>query len=381
MTLHKRSRAALLAVTTLLLAGCDEKQTNLPLPPAEVRIAQPIQRNVTRYLELTGQTAAAKRVDLVARVQGTLTDIRYKDGAAVKQGDVLFVIEQDNYKLNLQLAQAAEAQQRALLEQADADLTRQKTLASNQTASQSTLENAIAKRDSTASARDQATAQVAQAKLNLAYTEVRAPFDGIVSERLVERGALVGVGGPTQLATIVQGDPIKVKFSLDEQTVLRIREAMRERGLTLSALRPIPVEIGLDTDKTYPHAGELDYVAPELDMASGTLAIRAVAPNPGGVLLPGLFVRVRLAIQRDVPSLLVPDTALGASQAGRYLLVLTDQDVVEQHSVEIGELTDDGLRVVRSGLNTADRIVVGRLQSAIPGAKVKPMTEVSEAQR
>jgi RND family efflux transporter MFP subunit len=363
------------------LAGCDEKQTNLPLPPAEVRIAQPIQRNVTRYLELTGQTAAAKRVDLVARVQGTLTDIRYKDGTAVKQGDVLFVIEQDNYKLNLQLAQAAEAQQRALLEQADADLTRQKTLASNQTASQSTLENAIAKRDSTASARDQATAQVAQAKLNLAYTEVRAPFDGIVSERLVERGALVGVGGPTQLATIVQSDPIKVKFSLDEQTVLRIREAMRERGLTLSALRPIPVEIGLDTEKAYPHAGELDYVAPELDMASGTLAIRAVAPNPGGVLLPGLFVRVRLAIQRDVPSLLVPDTALGASQAGRYLLVLTDQDVVEQRSVEIGELTDDGLRVVRSGLNTADRIVVGRLQSAIPGAKVKPMTEVSEAQR
>jgi RND family efflux transporter MFP subunit len=330
---------------------------------------------------LTGQTAAAKRVDLVARVQGTLTDIRYKDGTAVKQGDVLFVIEQDNYKLNLQLAQAAETQQRALLEQADADLTRQKTLASNQTASQSTLENAIAKRDSTASARDQATAQVAQAKLNLAYTEVRAPFDGIVSERLVERGALVGVGGPTQLATIVQSDPIKVKFSLDEQTGLRIREAMRERGLTLSALRPIPVEIGLDTDKAYPHAGELDYVAPELDMASGTLAIRAVAPNPGGVLLPGLFVRVRLAIQRDVPSLLVPDTALGASQAGRYLLVLTDQDVVEQRSVEIGELTDDGLRVVRSGLNTADRIVVGRLQSAIPGAKVKPMTEVSEAQR
>jgi RND family efflux transporter MFP subunit len=210
---------------------------------------------------------------------------------------------------------------------------------------------------------------------------VKAPFDGVVSERLVDAGALVGVGGPTQLATIVQSDPIKVKFSLDEQTVLRLREAMRERGLTRTALRSIPVEIGLDTDKGYPHRGELEYVAPELDMASGTLPIRAVAPNPGGVLLPGLFARVRLAIQRDVPSLLVPDTALGASQAGRYLLVLTGQDVVEQRMVEIGELTDGGLRVVRTGVGAADRIVIGRLQSAIPGAKVKPVTAVTEAQR
>jgi multidrug efflux pump subunit AcrA (membrane-fusion protein) len=125
MTFHNRSRVTLLALTTLL-AGCNEKQAYQPLPLAEVRIAQPVQRNVTRYLEMTGQTAAAKRVDLVARVQGTLTEIRYKDGAAVKQGDVLFVIEQDNYKLNLQLAEAAEAQQRALLDQADADLGRQR---------------------------------------------------------------------------------------------------------------------------------------------------------------------------------------------------------------------------------------------------------------
>lgn len=380
MTFHNRSQVTLLALTTLL-AGCNDKQAYQPLPPAEVRIAQPVQRNVTRYLEMAGQTAAAKSVDLVARVQGTLTEIRYKDGTAVKQGDVLFVIEQDNYKLNLQLAEAAEKQQRALLDQAEADLGRQKTLVSSQSASQATLENAIAKRDSTAGARDQATAQVAQAKLNLGYTEVKAPFDGVVSERLVDPGALVGVGGPTQLATIVQSDPIKVKFSLDEQTVLRLREAMRERGLTRIALSSIPVEIGLDTDKGYPHKGELDYVAPELDMASGTLAIRAVAPNPSGVLLPGLFVRVRLAIQRDVPSLLVPDTALGASQAGRYLLVLTDQDVVERRPVEIGELTDGGLRVVRSGVGAADRIVIGQLQSAIPGAKVKPVTAVTEARR
>lgn len=364
-----------------LLLGCNEKQAYQPPPPAEVGVAQPIQRNVTRYLEVTGQTNAAKRVDLVARVQGTLTEIRHKDGAAVKQGDVLFVIEQDNYKLSLQLAEASQTQQNALLAQAEADLARQKQLASRQAASEAALDNALSKRDSTAAARDQAAAQVAQAKLNLAYTEVKAPFDGIVSARLVDEGALVGVGGPTPLASIVQSDPVQVKFSLDEQIVLRIREAMRQRNLTLASLGTIPVEIGLDTEKGYPHAGRLDYVAPELDVASGTLTVRAEVPNPDRVLLPGLFVRVRLPLQRDVPSLLVPDGALGASQAGRYLLVVNAQDVVEQRPVEIGDLTEGGLRAIRSGLGAQDRVIVGQLQSAIPGAKVRPVAADAELAR
>lgn len=364
-----------------LLLGCNEKQAYQPPPPTEVGVAQPIQRNVTRYLEVTGQTNAAKRVDLVARVQGTLTEIRHKDGAAVKQGDVLFVIEQDNYKLSLQLAEASQTQQNALLAQAEADLARQKQLASRQAASEAALDNALSKRDSTAAARDQAAAQVAQAKLNLAYTEVKAPFDGIVSARLVDEGALVGVGGPTPLASIVQSDPVQVKFSLDEQIVLRIREAMRQRNLTLASLGTIPVEIGLDTEKGYPHAGRLDYVAPELDVASGTLTVRAEVPNPDRVLLPGLFVRVRLPLQRDVPSLLVPDGALGASQAGRYLLVVNAQDVVEQRPVEIGDLTEGGLRAIRSGLGAQDRVIVGQLQSAIPGAKVRPVAADAELAR
>lgn len=370
---------ALLGLAGLLL-GCNEKQAYRP-PPAEVRVAQPVQRNVTRYLELTGQTHAAKRVDLVARVQGTLTEIRHKDGAAVKQGEVLFVIEQDNYKLNLQLAEASQTQQNALLAQAEADLARQKQLASRQAASEAALDNALGKRDSTAAARDQAAAQVAQARLNLAYTEVRAPFDGIVSARLVDEGALVGVGGPTPLASIVQSDPIQVKFSLDEQLVLRIREAMRQRGLTLAGLGTIPVEIGLDSEKGYPHRGRLDYVAPELDAGSGTLGARAVLPNPDRMLLPGQFVRVRLPLQRDVPSLLVPDSALGASQTGRYLLILTEQDVVEQRPVETGELSEGGLRVISSGLGVGDRVIVGQVLSAVPGARVKPVMAAAETAR
>ncbi len=363
------------------LAGCNDKPAASAPPPAEVRVAPPVSRPVTRYLELTGQTAAAKRVDLVARVSGTLSEIRYSDGAAAKQGDVLFVIEPDNYRLNLQLAEAAEAQQKALLVQAEADLARQKQLAQRQAASEAALDSALSRRDSTAAAREQAAAQVAQAQLNLAYTEVKAPFDGIVSAHLVDQGALVGVGGPTLLASIVQSDPIKVRFSLDEQTVLRIREAMRQRGLTLAGLGSIPVEIGLDTDAGYPHLGQLDYVAPELDMGSGTLAVRASVPNPKGVLLPGLYVRVRLPLQKDVPSLLVPEAALGASQTGRYVLVVNGQDLVEQRPVEIGEASEGGLRVIRAGLSAGDRVVVGLMQNAIPGSRVRPVTDVAKAAR
>lgn len=376
-------RFAMPALLTLaaLVAGCNEKPAASAPPPAEVRVAAPVARPVTRYLELTGQTAAAKRVELVARVSGTLSEIRYRDGAAAKQGDVLFVIEPDNYRLSLQLAEAAEAQQKALLVQAEADLARQKQLALRQAASEAALDNAQSRRDSTAAAREQAAAQVAQAQLNLAYTEVKAPFDGIVSAHLVDQGALVGVGGPTLLASIVQSDPIKVRFSLDEQTVLRIREAMRQRGLTLAGLGSIPVEIGLDTDAGYPHAGQLDYVAPELDMGSGTLAVRASVPNPKGVLLPGLYVRVRLPLQKDVPSLLVPEAALGASQTGRYVLVVNGQERVEQRAVEIGEASEGGLRVIRSGLSAGDRVVVGLMQNAIPGSRVRPVTDVAKAAR
>ncbi|MFC5507667.1 MULTISPECIES: efflux RND transporter periplasmic adaptor subunit [Hyphomicrobiales] len=376
-------RLAMPALLSLaaLLAGCNEKPAASAPPPAEVRVAAPVARPVTRYLELTGQTAAAKRVDLVARVSGTLSEIRYRDGASVKQGDVLFVIEPDNYRLSLQLAEAAEAQQKALLVQAEADLARQKQLALRQAASEAALDNAQSRRDSTAAAREQAAAQVAQAQLNLAYTEVKAPFDGTVSAHLVDQGALVGVGGPTLLASIVQSDPIKVRFSLDEQTVLRIREAMRQRGLTLAGLGSVPVEIGLDTDAGYPHAGQLDYVAPELDMGSGTLAVRASVPNPKGVLLPGLYVRVRLPLQKDVPSLLVPEAALGASQTGRYVLVVNGQERVEQRAVEIGEASEGGLRVIRSGLSAGDRVVVGLMQNAIPGSRVRPVTDVAKAAR
>ncbi|MDP1909649.1 MAG: efflux RND transporter periplasmic adaptor subunit, partial [Hyphomicrobium sp.] len=192
-------------------------------------------------------------------------------------------------------------------------------------------------------------------------------------------GAMVGADGPTKLATIVQLMPIYVKFNIDEQQVLSIRERMRIAGVTLKDLGPIAVDIGLQTEQGYPHTGTLDYVAPEIDASTGTLAGRAVLENKDFVLQPGLFVRVRIPKQKDVESLLVPDIALGNNQQGRYLLIVNDKNVVEQRQVEPGELIDGGLRIINSGLLPNERVVVGGMMRALPGNTVVPITTSASA--
>ena len=185
---------------------------------------------------------------------------------------------------------------------------------------------------------------------------------------------LVGVASPTQLATIVALDPIYVNFTVNEQDVLRIRAEARRKGLTAADLKQTPVEISLQTETGFPHAGKLDYVAPTVNQSTGTLAVRGIIPNADRVLLPGLFVRVRVPVDTQDNALLVPDTALGSDQSGRYLLVLTKENVVEQRKVTIGP-TDNGLRVIDSGLKPDDRVVIAGLLRVIPGEKVDPQLQ------
>jgi RND family efflux transporter MFP subunit len=364
----------LLAVAaTLVLTGCDSRNTYRPPPPAEVTVAPPTARRITRYLELTGSASAVAKVDLVARVQGFLESVGFADGANVKKGDTLFVIEQAPYKASLDNAKAAQAAQEALLVQADQDLKRQTTLVQKDAASESTLESSRAKRDSTAAALDQAKAQVQQAQINFDYTLVKAPFDGLVSARLADPGALVGAGGPTKLGTIVAIDPVYVTFNMDELQVLQIRRALHDRGLTLKDLGPVTVEAGLQTEAGYPHQGTIDYVAPSLDTGTGTLQVRAVFANKDRLFIPGLFVRVRVPVQRNVDALLVPDAALGTNQQGRYVLLVDEKNVVVQRQVEAGERIDGGLRMITAGLAASDRVVVAGVQRAIPGNTVAPV--------
>ncbi len=372
-------RALFSLAAAFLLTAC-EQNTFVQPPPPVVDVAPPIQKAITRYLEATGNTAPIKTVDLVARVQGVLQSINYKDGAFVKEGTTLFIIEPETYKLKLDQAQAAEAGAVASLKQSDSEFKRQQELVAKQFATQSYFEQATSARDNAQANLQQAQANTKIAAVNYGYTNVVAPFDGIVTAHLVSVGELVGVASPTQLATIVQLDPIYVNFNVGEQDVLRIRAEAMRKGLTAADLLNIPVEVGLQTETGYPHRGKLDYAAPTVNQSTGTLAVRGVLPNANRALLPGYFVRVRVPIEESVKALLVPDAALGSDQGGQYVLVVNNENVVEQRKVEIGPV-EGTLRVIEKGLGPEDRVVIAGILRAIPGQKVNPKLQTIEQPR
>ncbi|MFZ2155401.1 MAG: efflux RND transporter periplasmic adaptor subunit [Bradyrhizobium sp.] len=370
-------RAAFALFALVTLSAC-EQNSFVPPPPPKVDVGVPAQRSITRFLEATGNTAPIKSVDLVARVQGFLQSIDYQDGNFVKQGTTLFTIEPETYKLKLEQAQAAEAGAQASLKQAESDFKRQSELVSRQVVSQATLDTSTSSRDNAQANLAQAQVNTRIAQVNYGYTTVTAPFDGVVSAHLISVGELVGVSSPTQLATIVALDPIYVNFSVNEQDVLRIREEARRRGMTVNDLRQLPIEVGLQTEDGYPHKGKLDYASPAINQSTGTLAVRGVLPNSDRALLPGSFVRIRVPLDQQQNALLVPDAALGSDQAGRYVLVVNKDNVVEQRKVQTGPL-EGGLRVIEGGLKPDDRVVIAGLLRAIPGQKVDPQLQKIES--
>ncbi|MFS8035368.1 efflux RND transporter periplasmic adaptor subunit [Xanthobacter sp. AM11] len=368
----RRGTVALCA--TFLLAACEEKNTYVAPPPPKVTVAPVLEQPVTRFLELTGNTAAINSVDLNARVQGFLTAINYKDGQFARKGSVLFVIEQDQYKAQVDQAKATLAANEASQVQAEAEYNRQAQLAKQDFASQATLDQARAKRDSAVANVANAQASLVLAQINLGYTQVSAPFDGAVTAHLQDVGALVGYSGPTKLASIVQLNPIWVWFTLSEQQVLRIKEHLARQGKSLMALTrdldDIPIEIGLQTETGYPHRGRIDYVAPQVDPSLGTLTVRGIFTNDDFALLPGLFTRVRVPLGQASTTVLVPDSAISTSQQGSYVLTVNAENVVSQALVTLGQLQADGLRAIEGGLKATDRIIINGIQRAVPGSKV-----------
>jgi RND family efflux transporter MFP subunit len=362
--------ATLLVPALLLLAACGQDNRYAAPPPQKVEVAQPLQQAVSEYFESTGNAAAINTVDLVARVQGFVQAISYADGEYVKKGTSLFTIEPEPYKLKVEAAKAAVTSAQATLKQAEAEYTRQADLVQRQVSAVATYDKALATRDSAQADLQSAQSNAQQAEINLGYTNVTAPFDGVVTARQVSIGQLVGANSVTVLATIVQLNPIWVNFTASERDVLQVRDFLAREGRTTADLMGTTVEIGLQTEPGYKHKGKLDYIAPTVNPSTGTLAARAVLENADRTLLPGYFVRVRIASQPE-PSLLVPDVAIGSDQGGRYVLIVNKDNVVEQRRVEPAQLIGE-LRVIRTGLTKDDRVVVGGIMRAIPGQKVAP---------
>jgi len=354
-----------------LLAGCGQENRFVAPPPPKVIVELPVQQTVTPYLEATGNTAAVNTVKLIARVEGYLQEIKYQDAATVKKGTPLFVIEPQPYKVKLEQAQAAEEGAKATLINAEAEFTRQQELQAKDVSTQANLDRARANRDTARANVLQAQANTESAGINLGYTTVAAPFDGVVTARKVSVGELVGGDQPSQLASIVQLEPIWVWFNVSERDVQRVRVQLAERAVTAADLvNKVPIEVGLQTENGYPHKGVIDYSAPDVNQSTGTLQVRGIFENADHVLLPGYFVRVRVP-QRLQPGLLVPEVAVGSDQAGRYVLTVNADNVVEQRRVQLGQTFGD-MRVVESGLSSDERVVVSGILDAVPGQKVDP---------
>jgi RND family efflux transporter MFP subunit len=338
-----------------------------------IPVVRPKVQSVSETLEVTGNAAAVAQVKLLARVVGYLEQIHFEDGALAKKGDLLFTIQQDQYKAQLQQAQAQLQLQQAALLYAKTEVGRYATLLKRDAATQVDVDHWNFERASAEANILAAQAQIALAQLNLNYTEVRAPFDGQMGKHLIDVGNVVGGNGQeAALSDITQLDPIYVVANISTQQALQIRANLDQRRLTLAELRQVPVEAALSDETGFPHRGTIEYVAPAIDQQTGTLLVRGIMRNPNRTLLPGMFVKIRLPMGKVVRSaLLVPDRALQEDQGGRYLLVLDQDNVIRQRYVQLGELIG-ALRVVASGLNPDDRVVVGELWRATPGTKVVP---------
>jgi len=354
------------------LAACKEENKYEPPPTPKVGVAAPTKRPVTRYLELTGNTVALDKVELVARATGFLREINYKDGSTVKKGDVLFVIEPAPYEAKVLQQEAELAAAKAAADYAEAEFQRQYALSqTTQFGWQSKFYEAQKNRDEKRANLQKAQAALELAKIDLGYTKVTAPFD-IVTTHLAAVGALVGGGSsPTALATILRLDPIYVTANFSEQDVLRI--IADPSGISTADLGKIPIELGVMTETGYPYKGVIDYIAPQVDPSTGTLRLRGVFSNPDFALLPGFFAHLRVPPSQgpEQEALLVPETALGSDQAGRYVLVVDKENLVDKRSVTIGPAVDD-MRVIEKGLGPEDRVIVAGLMRAIPGQKVSP---------
>ena len=375
MTIREAARmAGWLTISALaaILTGCGDQPKPQPPPPPKVTVAQPDRRMVTDYLELTGNTQAIYTVQLVARVVGYLEQVLFQDGQIVKKGQPLFVIQRNTYEDNLRQAEVAIAQYQAQLQYAESQYTRYTNLVQRNAGSQSDLDNWRYQRDLAQANLRSAESQRDLAKLNLDYTLVTAPFDGRMDRRQVDPGNLVGSGGSTVLASINQIDPIYVYFNISDSDLARLRKGAR--GVPgPSDSRTWSVQVGLPGEDGYPHEGRLDFAAISLTATTGSLLMRGILRNGDGRILPGLYARVRVPLERK-ESLLVPEVAVGHDQQGAYVFVVNEKNVVERRTVKTGPAVD-ALRAIDDGLAGKEWVIVNGLLRAGPGRPVTPERE------
>ena len=384
MTISSCKRPALLLAilcSPCLFVACEQQNRYVEPPPPKVTVAEPLQQTVINYLEFTGNTQAIEQVDVRARVAGFLQSKHFTPGTVVQEGDLLFVIDPREYQAEVKAAQAELGSAEAQLKRADIELGRAKRLYKQKAGSEAEVVKWQGESEIAKAAVTRAKAKLDRARLELSYTKVTAPLAGRISRNLVDVGNLVGDGEATLLTRITKYDPMHVYFNLNERDLLMVmamyRQRVADKGLDPQtepgAEAEIPLYLGLANEEGYPHEGIADFAESSVDPETGTLELRGVFPNPGRtpVLVPGLFARIQMPIDKQEDALLVSERAIGADQGGRYLLVVNKENVVEKRPIRLGRLAD-GLRVISEGLQPGELVIVNGLQRARPGGKVVP---------
>jgi RND family efflux transporter MFP subunit len=361
------STISTLAVAALAIfsSGCSQKASQQGPPPAAVTVAPVEQKEIVEWSEFTGRTEPVDSVEIRPRTSGYIQEVRFQSGQMVKKGDVLFVIDP-------RWNQAVFDQRQAEYEQAKSENDRTAKLLAN---------NAISAEEAEArKARyEEAKAALDSARLDLEYTEVRAPIDGRVSRALLTEGNYVSgnAGSASLLTTVVSVNPVYVHADIDEDTLLKFNELIYSKKLGTTADGKIPVELELADEDNFPHQGYIESFDNKLDPDTGSILLRAVFPNDDGRIVPGLFARIRIPMSERHNALLIDERSIGTDQANKFVLTLSPSNTVQYQAIELGPLVD-GKRVVRSGLEVGEKIVVNGLARVRPGMPVTPQDEVAD---
>jgi len=355
----KRMLGALIAFTAVvLLSACDKKTTAKVSPIPEVTVAKPVAQDVRSFEVFDGNVAAYLSVDLEARVPGFLTKIAFDDGAYVKKDQLLFVIEQDQYAQQVNLT-------RAVFQEAKIEITRQRALLKDNATSQSAVDKAM-------SVYLQAEANLKLAEINFGYTEVRAPFDGLMGRHLIDVGNYLGSSPQgVKLATIQKINPVYVYFSINERDLLKYQKRFGTENERKSQVNKLPVHVQLQGEDGYPHTGTLDFAANLLSTSTGSLQLRAELPNKNFSLLPGLYAKVRVEYGESRLAVLIPNTSVLTDQQGDYVFVVDAAKKATRRNIKRGQRFAP-LVEVTSGLAATDTIIINGFINVRDGLVVNP---------
>jgi RND family efflux transporter MFP subunit len=353
----------------VILTGCGRASAQSQPPPAPAVTVAPVeQKDIVEWSEFTGRTEPVDSVEIRPRTSGYIQEVRFQSGQLVKKGDVLFVIDP-------RWNQATFDQRQAEYDQAKGEADRTDLLLKNNAIS---AEEAEARKAHFQSAK----AALDSARLDLEYTEVRSPIDGRVSRALLTEGNYVSgtASSASLLTTVVSVSPVYVYASVDEDAYLKFNRLVQSKKLGNTEDGKIPVDLELADETEFPHQGAIESFDNQLDPNTGSILLRAVFQNDDGRIVPGLFARIRIPLSEKHSAMLVDDRAVGTDQANKFVLALTHTNTVAYQAVTLGPLVD-GKRVIRTGVEAGEQIVVNGLQRVRPGMAVSPEGETATAQK